>query len=207
MSAAASHAPAALPCRPARDYLPRAMERLRRWLPTREALERNRFLRPFAHKLTSPLIWRFNRRGVARGLALGLFAAFAVPVAQTPFAAAFAFGVRANLPVAALSTFVTNPFTAPVVWALAYQAGDRLLAFRARADAVLGAADNPVDRWLTRGIELVGTTYLGLILFGIVFALLGYVGGQLAWRMWVSRRWQRRRLFRRRRLHAPGTAA
>ncbi|WP_448582377.1 DUF2062 domain-containing protein [Thermaurantiacus sp.] len=175
------------------------MEWLRRHLPTREALEANRWLRPFAHKLTSPLVWRFNRRGVARGLALGLFAAFAIPIAQTPFAAAFAFGVRANLPVAALSTLVTNPITFPVVYVAAYQAGARLLDFRARADRVLGATDNPVDRWLTQGIEMVGTTYLGLILFAIAAGGLGYLAGQLGWRLWVARRWQRRRLFRRQR--------
>lgn len=166
-------------------------------LPTREALERNRFLRPFAHKLTSPLIWRFNRRGVARGLALGLFAAFAIPIAQTPFAAAFAFGVRANLPVAALSTLVTNPVTFPVVYVLAYQAGARLLDFRAKADRVLGAADNPVDRWVTEMIETVGTTYLGLILFAVAAAAIGYLAGQLGWRLWIVRKWRRRRSLRR----------
>lgn len=175
------------------------MEWVRKRLPTREALERNWLLRPFAHKLTSPLIWRFNRRGVARGLALGLFAAFAIPIAQTPFAAAFAFGLRANLPVAALSTLVTNPVTFPLVYVAAYQAGARLLHFRAEADRVLGAADNPVDRWLTQGIEMVGTTYLGLILFAVLAGLIGYAAGQLGWRLWVARRWQRRRLFRRRR--------
>ncbi|WP_448584913.1 DUF2062 domain-containing protein [Thermaurantiacus sp.] len=175
------------------------MDWLRRKLPKREALERNRLLRPFAHKLTNPLIWRFNRRGVARGLALGLFAAFAIPIAQTPFAALFAFGLRANLPVAALSTLVTNPITFPVVYVAAYQAGARLLEFRARADRLIGAADNPVDRWLSQGIELVGTTYLGLILFAITAGLVGYAAGHLGWRLWVSRRWQRRRLFRRRR--------
>ncbi len=179
------------------------MEWMRKRLPTREALERNRFLRPFAHKLASPLVWRFNRRGVARGLALGLFAAFAIPIAQTPFAAAFALGFRANLPVAALSTLVTNPVTFPVVYLMAYEAGARLLDFRATADRVIGAADNPVDRWLTQGIELVGTTYLGLILFAVAAAALGYVGAQIGWRLWVSRRWQRRRLFRRARSAAP----
>ncbi|MFQ3665727.1 MAG: DUF2062 domain-containing protein [Sphingomonadaceae bacterium] len=179
------------------------MRWLRKRLPSREALEKNRFLRPFAHKLTSPLIWRFNRRGVARGLALGLFAAFAVPIAQTPFAAAFALGFRANLPVAALSTLVTNPVTFPVIYVGAYQAGRSLLDFRAAADEVLAAADNPVDRWVTTIFETLGTTYLGLILFAIAAAALGYLAAHVGWRVWVSRRWAKRR-FRRTRASVAG---
>lgn len=174
------------------------MDWLKKRLPTREALERNRFLRPFAHHLASPLVWRFNRRGVARGLALGLFAAFAIPIAQTPFAAAFALGLRANLPVAALSTLITNPITFPLVYLLAYQAGSRLLDFRAEADRMLQARDNAVDQMITRVFETVGTTYLGLVIFAVVAAVIGYFGSQALWRLWVSRRW-RRRLVRRRR--------
>jgi hypothetical protein len=177
------------------------VERFRRYLPTRETLERNRWLRPFAKQLSSPLVWRFNRRGVARGLALGLFAAFAVPVAQTPFAAAFAFGVRANLPVAALSTLVTNPFTTPLFWVLAYQAGDWLLAFRSEADRLLDAAENPVDRWVTTAIDAVGVTYLGLLVFALLSAVLGYALAHVGWRWWVSRRWRRRRTRRREEAH------
>lgn len=173
------------------------MDWLRKRLPTREALERNRFLRPFAPHIASPLVWRFNRRGVARGLALGLFAAFAIPIAQTPFAAAFALGLRANLPVAAVSTLITNPITFPVIYLLAYQAGARLLDFRAEADRMLQARDNAVDQLVTRLIETVGTTYLGLVIFAFVAALVGYVAAQGLWRLWVSRRW-RRRLARRR---------
>jgi hypothetical protein len=173
------------------------MKWLQRHLPSREALEANRWLRPFAHQLASPLVWRFNRRGVARGVALGLFAAFAVPVAQTPFAAAFALGLRANLPVAALSTFVTNPLTMPVFWVLAYQAGDFFLAFRARADQMLAAKENAVDRMADAAIGAIGTTYLGLILFALASALVGYALTHWGWRLRVTRKWNRRRSQRR----------
>ena len=75
-------------------------------MPTREELEANRLLRPFARHLSSPLVWRFNRRGVARGTALGLFSGFAVPVAQTPFAALFAaLPKELVLSIAALALF------------------------------------------------------------------------------------------------------
>ena len=31
--------------------------------------------------------------------------------------------MRANVPVAALTTFVTNPFTTPLIWVVAYEVG------------------------------------------------------------------------------------
>ena len=46
---------------------------IQRQMPTREQLERNRFLRPVAHRVLAPELWRFTRRSVPRGVALGLF--------------------------------------------------------------------------------------------------------------------------------------
>ena len=40
---------------------------------TRDQIERNRFLKPFAHRLLRSELWRFTRRSVPRGVALGLF--------------------------------------------------------------------------------------------------------------------------------------
>jgi hypothetical protein len=155
-------------------------------------MARNRWLRPFARTIASPLVWHFNRRGVARGVALGLFSAFAVPVAQTPFAAAFALGARANLPVAAVMTFVTNPLTAPPIYLAAYGLGRGVLSFRATVDAALMAEDNRVDRLVTQFFETVGVTYIGLLLFAVLAAASGYAITHIAWRLAVSRRWARR---------------
>ena len=82
-------------------------------MPTREEMAENRFLKPIAHRFLSPELWRFTRRSVPRGVALGLFAAFIVPIGQIFLAAFMALPARANVPLAALVTFVTNPFTLP----------------------------------------------------------------------------------------------
>ena len=128
-----------------------------RWLklPSREELEANRFLRPFARHLSSPLVWRFNRRGVARGTALGLFSGFAVPVAQTPFAALFAVAARANLPVAAVATFVTNPFTVPFIYFLAFLVGKQAIGMKTETLFSLTPGAGPIERaigWTVRSI-------------------------------------------------------
>jgi uncharacterized protein len=45
---------------------------VRHHVPTRESVEANRWLRPVAHHVLAPSLWRFNRRSVPRGVALGL---------------------------------------------------------------------------------------------------------------------------------------
>ncbi len=160
---------------------------------TREEWLAKRWVRPFASRLGSPLVWRFNRRGVARGVALGLFAAFAIPVAQTPFAAVFAFAARANLPVAAACTLVTNPLTVPFVYYLAYRLGSGLLPMQAADFAALAADAGPMGRALAWTMALAGPTYLGLLLFGAVGAVGGWLAVRLGWRWRVGHRWRCRR--------------
>lgn len=171
---------------------------MRDWLriPTREELIGHRWLQPFAAHLSSPLIWRFNRRGVARGAALGLFAGFAVPIAQTPFAALFAVGARANLPVAAFGTFVTNPLTVPFIYYLAYLIGATLLRINVETIFALAPDAGFIERSLMWMVALAGPTYVGLLVFAFASAAIGYFGVHLGWRMWVGHRWQRRRIRR-----------
>jgi uncharacterized protein len=162
-------------------------------MPTREELEANRFLRPFARHLASPLVWRFNRRGVARGAALGLFAGFAVPVAQTPFAALFAVAARANLPVAAVATFITNPFTVPFIYVLAFLVGRAAIGVKTDTLVALGPEANALEQALGWVVNLAGPTYLGLLIFAVVGAVAGFLTVHLGWRLWVGQRWNRRR--------------
>jgi len=41
-------------------------------MPTREQMEANRFIRPYAHRVLRSELWRFTRRSVPRGVALGI---------------------------------------------------------------------------------------------------------------------------------------
>ena len=70
----------------------------------RDKLAESRILRPIAHRILSPELWRFTRRNVPRGVALGLFAGFVIPVGQIFLALVLAFTVRANVPIASAAT-------------------------------------------------------------------------------------------------------
>ncbi|QCB46002.1 DUF2062 domain-containing protein [Hydrogenophaga sp. PAMC20947] len=102
-------------------------KRLKAWLPTPETLRTNRWLRWMGPTLQHPRLWHFSRKGIAMGLALGIFFGLLIPVAQMPLAAAAAVVLRANLPMAVASTLITNPVTFGPVYYGAYHLGKAIL--------------------------------------------------------------------------------
>ncbi len=175
------------------------LQRMTAWvarnMPTREQMEGNRFLRPFAARVLRPELWRFTRRSVPRGVALGMLVGIIIPIAQIVLAAIFALPVRANVPVAALTTFVTNPITTPLIWILSYNVGSFILRVDAMtygspiAGSVQYGQLGEWMQWLT-GATLV--TAFGIIIVGIVAAAISYLLSLWGWRWWIGRKWQRR---------------
>ncbi|OJU60223.1 MAG: hypothetical protein BGO08_02035 [Altererythrobacter sp. 66-12] len=174
---------------------------LRRNMPTREQMEENRFVRPFAHRVLRSELWRFTRRSVPRGVALGLAVGIIVPFAQILFAALLSATVRANVPLAALMTFVTNPATTPAIWVAAYWVGKWML--RIDAATIVAPVNTAIEQtdlqhfleWLT-GATMV--TAFGLVVIALVSSVFSYVISGWVWRAMVARKWARRRHRRQR---------
>jgi uncharacterized protein len=155
--------------------------RLHDGLPKPHQLAEHRWLAPIAHRLTEHGLWHAKTESVARGVAIGLFWAFVIPFAQVLFAAAHCVWWRANIPVAAGVTFITNPFTIGGWLWLAYQVGSLFVA----PDATVPAAEG----WLGTLQTLGWPTVLGMAMFALGGATLGYLAVKLfsrvslAWRM------------------------
>ena len=180
-------------------------KRLARWLPTRESLHNNRWLRWLGPALHHPRLWHMSRKGLALGLALGIFFGLLIPVAQIPFSATMAVLLRANLPVAVASTLVTNPVTFGPVYYGAYRLGRWVLhepelsesaaakaldKSQAAAPKVEGIWGHLVHWWTylsTVGKPLV----VGLAIVASVCGVLIYFLVSLVWIM--KTRWTRRR--------------
>ncbi|WP_284052826.1 DUF2062 domain-containing protein [Stakelama marina] len=172
----------------------RAVGWIRRNLPRREHFERNRWLRPVAHRVLAPALWRFTRRSVPRGVALGVVTGILAPVAQIPLSAVLALPFRANIPAAALTTFITNPFTTPAIWVGAYWTGKWMLDFdRAVPAGRIASKVAENTGWLHWLIADAGpATAIGLITLSIGGAILGYAASSVGWRLWIARKWKRR---------------
>ena len=48
-------------------------KRLKAWLPTPQSIKDNRWLRWMGPALHHPRLWHFSRKGIAMGLALGIW--------------------------------------------------------------------------------------------------------------------------------------
>jgi len=169
-------------------------DKIRSYMPARDELARNRFLAPIAHRFLTPELWRFTRRSVPRGVALGVFAGFIIPVGQIFLAAFMALPARANVPLSVLVTFITNPFTFPF-WAVV---ANRLGAFLLKVDTVTtgGAAQSEMESgrwaWLVQIFESAGVTVLvtvfGFVVLAVAGAAVAYVTSSMVWRVMVARR-------------------
>jgi hypothetical protein len=176
---------------------------IRKNMPSREEMAQNKYLRPIAHRFLSPELWRFTRRSVPRGIALGLFTAFIVPVGQIFLAAFLALPTRANVPLAALATFITNPFTLPFWLFVANRVGALTLNMEAATTDVLNHVFASGD-WsiVFEAAEIAGVTTFGFIVLAIVSAAIGYLFAGFAWRFIISRKRARRIRAMARRLDA-----
>ena len=104
------------------------MNWIKRHSPSREELLESRFVKPFAHRVAHSHLWRFTRTSVRRGTALGLFVGifFLIPGVQILGVALLALPVRANIPIGAAMTFLSNPATTPFIIAASIYIGNRL---------------------------------------------------------------------------------
>ena len=166
--------------------MPSPIQRLRALAPSREQLEANRSLRALAPFLANPKLWQWSRRGVAAGVALGLFIGLLIPVAQILFAAAAAVFLRVNLPIAAASTLITNPLTFPPIYYAAYQLGVWATGSSA---AVTFSLTDPAALW--ENIGAIGIPlFAGLGIAATSAAIVSYVliSQVWAWRTAAKRR-------------------
>ena len=127
--------------------------------------------------------------GVSAGFAAAMLAGLLI-------AALFALPFRANVPVAALTTFITNPLTTPFLWFLAYRIGAWVL--HSDAPAIVQPVAEATD-WLHRVTGALGWLWdkgpafaLGLVILTSVSAGLGYALSAFGWRLWIAAKWKRR---------------
>lgn len=176
---------------------------MRRFLPTTEEVRNSRVVRWMGPAVQHPRLWHVSRRGAALGLAIGVFFGFLLPVAQIPCAAVLAVGLRANITLAVAGTFVTNPFTFPPIYYLAYQIGCSVLGTTKSVLYIpeFEVAPEQVASWFAWAVDgLAGLgkpLIVGLVLLAVVGSVATYMAVMAAWRVRILsklRQRQRRRL-------------
>lgn len=155
-------------------------------MPKREDLEHSRWVGPFARR---PELWRFTRRSVPRGVAVGLLVGiFAlIPGIQILGAALLCVPSRGNIPLAALMTFLSNPATTPLILAASIWLGNQL-GYHADVSTFYslyerGAGLNEWLSWLLS--DAAPAMLIGLFIISTVSATVGYLVSAFGWNWWV----------------------
>ena len=163
---------------------------IKKRLPTRHDVQRNKYLQFLGDHLHSPNLWGFNRRSVARATAIGLFCAYLpIPFEMIPAAIA-AILWRANLPISLAWVWISNPLTWIPLWAPAYLLGTWLLNHPSVPVHEL------TPEILTRHYA---SLWVGCVLVGAAVGAAGYALVTLVWRSRVVSLGQRRREIRKKR--------
>lgn len=172
--------------------------RLQHWrskLPTRQAIFASRWAKPLASWFDKPYFWHLNRRRAASAVAVGLFCGLMPGPTQMLAALLVAYVLRANLPLAMLTTLYTNPFTYLPLYYLAYTIGHYVLYDGPPTVALAFPAWNSNDyghellHWLGQfGKPLL----LGVPILGGTLAIIGYTLVSWLWRRSTLQRRHRR---------------
>lgn len=163
---------------------------LHRQMPTHEQLEANRLTAPFARRQE---LFRFTRRSVPRGVAVGMFIGiFAlIPGVQIVGAALMCVPFRGNIPLAAAMTFISNPVTTLlVILPLAVTIGNSF-GFHADIETVNAMVKQgaSLERWWDWMLSDTAPAVLtGLFMQSVVAAAVSYFLAAWFWRHWIARK-------------------
>jgi len=159
----------------------------------RHEMSKQWFMTPFQHLLHDHRFWGIRRRCVVPGFAAGLFIAFLPFPGHTLLGALTALALRINIPVTAVSTWVSNPLTMGPMYYMAYRLGVR----------ILDVPPKPFNfelslEWVTHTfVNIWQPMLLGSVLLGGAAALIGYAALDLLWRVSIGNYKARKRQKRR----------
>ncbi len=152
--------------------------------------ERAWYLRPFDVLLAHPTFLSVSRRSIAGAIWVGLFIALLPLPGQTVIALLTALLLRVNVPVAAATTWVTNPVTMVPVFYWEYGLGRLLLDLPPGNFTIELSWD-----WVTSGfLTIWKPLLLGCFISATVIASIGYVAVSVTWRIIIAARYRTRHI-------------
>jgi uncharacterized protein (DUF2062 family) len=154
----------------------------RKFAVKRHRLVESRLVAPFQHLLHDQKLWGIRRKTVVPAVALGTFVAF-LPIPGHVLVAVFgSLLIRCNIPVAAVTTFISNPVTIGPMFYFSYRVGASLLGIK------------PGPFSIELSISWLGSTFasiwqplvLGSLLVGSICAVIAYVLLDVFWRFTIA---------------------
>jgi uncharacterized protein (DUF2062 family) len=159
-----------------------------RFTPSPELIREHRSLRFLGKWLHDPNLFHLNRYSASSAVFIGFLVAFIPLPIHTLVAAAAAIWWRANLPISLAAVWISNPFTIPPQFYVAYRLGARLLQQQPQHLHFELSL-----RWFSMEFHAVWQPLLlGCLVCGLIAGVFGAGIVRLLWRIQVALRWRAR---------------
>ena len=86
-------------------------------------VKEEKILKIFGPAVLQPNLWHINKKSVSRAFAIGAFCAFLPIPGQMILASFLSITFAANIPIAVILTWITNPLTYTPIFYFAYKIG------------------------------------------------------------------------------------
>lgn len=173
----------------------------KKWLPTHEKIKNDKNLGWLTKRFGAhPHIWAVNRKTVTRAVAAGLLVAFIPIPLQVFLAAILAFVIRANLPIAIVSTLISNPFTFVPLNFLIYKVGTAITQSNGNGMPPINDIEFHWESislvWgeMMTWFKSLGKSYfIGLLAVSVGASIIGYILAQIFWLISTRRKLRHRK--------------
>src|SRR3990167_310997 len=172
---------------------------LKKWLPHPDHIKKDSRLNHVKHHLFDPNIWHLNRSSVSKGVAIGLLIAFIPLPIQMLMSAILAIIFRANLIIAIVMTWITNPITFLPINYFVYKVGTWVTRDHSTYSVTHefewhGKSLYDIFSSSFIWLQSVGKPFLiGLPIVAISSAVLGYFLIHFCWKGAVYLQWKKRK--------------
>ncbi len=166
---------------------------LRRLLPKINETAKKSKVKWLRTLASDPNLLQINRHSVSIAVFIGVFTAFLPIPGQTILAIIMSLWSRANLPIAALIVWLSNPLTMPPMFYLSYRLGSSLT----RVEPI-DFSDIANWGWFSIvGSKILIPLMIGSVILGLICGILSYFLVLRAWRFKVIKNWEHRNMKRR----------
>jgi len=162
---------------------------IKRMFPKLDSVKEEKILKIFGPAVLQANLWHINKKSVSRGFAIGTFCAFLpIPGIQMILAAFLSITFAANLPLAVILTWITNPFTyIPIVY-FAIKIGGIFI----NAESAYEIKSEEINI-LTDLMYYWEPLFLGSLILSIISSLISYILIRMYWRYYVIKIWSKRK--------------
>ena len=162
---------------------------IKRMFPKLDSVKEEKILKIFGPAVLQANLWHINKKSVSRGFAIGAFCAFLpIPGIQMLLAAFLSITFAANLPLAVILTWITNPFTYIPIAYFAIKIGELFIS----AESAYQIKSEQINI-LTDLMQYWEPLFLGSFILSIISSLLSYILIRMYWRYYVIKVWSKRK--------------